>query len=459
MEARRYRAALVLAATGLVCSSDLFAASDRTANFIVSAPSRELAREVAQMAEQYRRDLAVEWIGQELPRWHEPCPITVRVGPHLGAGGATSFMFDHGQPFGWRMSIQGSRQRLLDSVLPHEVTHTIFATYFGRPLPRWADEGACTSVEHVSEKSKQVHMLNQFLRSKPSRGIPFNRMYAMKEYPSDIMPLYSQGFSLVRFLLNQGGKQKFMQYVADGMRNENWNQATEQHYGFRDLSELQLSWVDWVAEGSPDQPDRSQIASAAPQLPRAVQQQTRPDAFVAQGPRSGDPYGRGRRFERFDDRIAKNEAPLTQPHGQQDLVPVRDTPDADQPVMMLADRDRSEVITRGQNAPSEGSWYARQRDKVRNGSMFSIGGSAGGSRIAFSSFASLAAMGKSLSRPPRQLVETVRPVFDLEDPVPPPPAAQQEANELLNRPLVPARKPIYFDRLEKPLSAGGTVWR
>ena len=61
------------------------------------------------------------------------------------------------------MSIQGSRQRILDSVLPHEVTHTIFASHFRQPLPRWADEGACTTVEHASERAKQEKMLIEFL--------------------------------------------------------------------------------------------------------------------------------------------------------------------------------------------------------------------------------------------------------------------------------------------------------
>ncbi len=33
------------------------------------------------------------------------------------------------------MEVIGTPERILDSVLPHEVTHTILATYFGRPLP------------------------------------------------------------------------------------------------------------------------------------------------------------------------------------------------------------------------------------------------------------------------------------------------------------------------------------
>src|SRR5688500_6441852 len=141
MEARLMRA--------LVCAAALLSlgASYRTNNFIVDAATPDLAREVCESAEKFRHDLAIEWLEKPLPDWNEPCPIRVTVGERMGAGGATSFMFDRGRPFGWTMSVQGSRERVLDSVLPHEVTHAIFATHFGRPLPRWADEGACTTVE------------------------------------------------------------------------------------------------------------------------------------------------------------------------------------------------------------------------------------------------------------------------------------------------------------------------
>ena len=93
------------------------AAGHRTANFIVEAPTDGLARKIAEAAEQYRHDLAVEWLGAPLPRWSQPCPIKAQVSPNLGAGGATSFVFDAGEVFGWTMSIQGSEERILDSVL------------------------------------------------------------------------------------------------------------------------------------------------------------------------------------------------------------------------------------------------------------------------------------------------------------------------------------------------------
>jgi len=125
-------------------STAVQAAGYRTTNFTVDAPTPQLAKQIGDSAEQWRSQLSKEWLGKELPNWSKPCPIKAKVASSLGAGGATSFVFDNGEVFGWRMEIQGSRERILDSVLPHEVTHTIFASHFRQPLPRWADEGACT---------------------------------------------------------------------------------------------------------------------------------------------------------------------------------------------------------------------------------------------------------------------------------------------------------------------------
>lgn len=281
MEAHFFSAALI------AVSALSLGANYRTQNFIITAATPELAREIGDSGEAYRRTLAQEWLGRELPPWSEPCPVTVKVGSHLGAGGATSFCFHQGQPYGWRMEIQGSRERLLDSVLPHEVTHMIFATHFGRPLPRWADEGACTTVEHVSEKAKQQHLLVEFLTT--GRGIAFNKMFAMKDYPKDILPLYSQGYSLARYLIAAGGRQKFVAYVGDGMNLNNWTLATKKHYGFESLSDLQITWLDWVRLGSPATPRAPLVAEpAAPPAellaagtPRSRAQLVTPVAYVS----------------------------------------------------------------------------------------------------------------------------------------------------------------------------------
>jgi len=261
MDARHIRAA-VLAALLTV----LMGASYRTPNYIIQTPDPQLAERFGKAAETYRHDLAIEWTGEVMPNWSQPCVVTVNVGANLGAGGATTFMFDRGEVYGWRMNIQGSAERVLDSVLPHEITHMVFASHFRAPLPRWADEGGATSVEHISERAKHQRMLVQFLRT--GRGIAFNQMFAMTEYPPDVMPLYAQSQSVVDFLIQQGGRRRYVAFLDEGMKGGQWIAAVQHHYGLSDLGVLQNTWLAWVARGCPPLQQRQpRQPEAAPQTP------------------------------------------------------------------------------------------------------------------------------------------------------------------------------------------------
>ncbi len=300
MEARLFRAALLAAVLPLIMG-----ASHQTPNFVVRAPTPQLAQEIGQAAERYRHELAVAWLGEPMPNWSQPCVMQVDVGPNLGAGGATSFHFKGGEVFGWRMSIQGSRERLLDSVLPHEITHMVLASHFRRPVPRWADEGAASSVEHPSERARHDRMLEQFLRS--GRGLPFNQMFAMTEYPPDIMPLYAQGHSVVTFLVMQGGRQKFIDYLAEGMETDDWAGATKRYYGYSDLGTLQNTWVAWVRQGRP------------PIRPRAVPEAD-PDPFLLAGSGSQPPAGRAENAAPDESPYAPGRTPQGEPRRGQTLA-------------------------------------------------------------------------------------------------------------------------------------------
>ena len=330
MEARFLRAALLAAAVTSL------GASHRTPNFIVSTSSPELAKEIGQLAEKYRKDLAIQWLGKEMPSWSQPCPITAEVAPNLGAGGATSFLFERGEVFGWRMTIQGSRERILDSVLPHEVTHTIFATHFRQPLPRWADEGACTTVEHASERAKQQNMLIDFLRT--GRGIAFSRMFAMKEYPQDVMPLYSQGYSLARYLIAHGGRQKFMAFVKDGLKDENWTRAIRQQYGYESLGKLQTTWLAWVKQGSP--------ALEQPTSPEAGRS---PEALAAIDRRRPEPNLIYRAQNAEPEQASEQDAEQRNAESSQATSKVGPQSDGEEEVIQLADHRSRSAVTRGQD--------------------------------------------------------------------------------------------------------------
>jgi len=258
MEARILKALLA------ACALLSVAASHRSPNFAVTAPTVEVAREVAEFAERYRRELAVEWLGQELPNWSKPCTVTVRVG-QVGAGGVTTFNFDRGEVFGWNMTLQGPYDRIIDSVLPHEVSHTIFACYFRRPLPRWADEGAATLAEIDSERRRQTTTCRQVLGNRTH--IPLKKLLPMKEYPPDmrdVMTLYAEGYSLAELLVQRGGKALYLKFLNDA-HYHGWEKAAQQNYGYRGIDEMEQEWQGWIIAGSPPiQPDGQVVAAAAP---------------------------------------------------------------------------------------------------------------------------------------------------------------------------------------------------
>ena len=170
------------------------------------------------------------------------------AGPRLAAQGVTTYNPAPVRDF--QMEVIGTPQRVLDSVLPHEITHTILATYFGRPLPRWADEGICTTVEHVAERRKHEAKLQEFLRSR--RGIAMNQLFLLKEYPSDVLPMYAQGYSVCRFLISQKGPRTFIRFLEDYMQHPSWTDNIRRHYGYASLAELQQYWLSWVSAGSGD---------------------------------------------------------------------------------------------------------------------------------------------------------------------------------------------------------------
>lgn len=261
MEAQLYRCCVLLLAAFFSLG-----ASYKTPNFVTHAPTPEIAKQVGEAAEVYRKELAIAWLGHELPKWYAPCPIKVKVG-NYGAGGATTFSFDRGHVFGWDMQIQGTLERILDSVLPHEVNHTIFACHFRRPLPRWADEGAATIVEHESEKRRQRLLNRQVMGT--NKRIPLRQLLSMTEYPEEmqqVLTLYAEGYSLADFLLQRGGRKRYLMFLQDAHKN-GWDEAVAKMYQFKNVDELEQNWGSWIIAGSPDlnQPAGQQLASNQPE--------------------------------------------------------------------------------------------------------------------------------------------------------------------------------------------------
>ncbi|HYH63276.1 MAG TPA: hypothetical protein VD866_01115, partial [Urbifossiella sp.] len=251
-----------------------------TPNFVVSAPSADVARTVAFAAEKHRRDVAKRWFGGVLP--DAPEKVAVRLTITAGeSGGASTFTFgeaDGKRPPGVKaasMSLRGPLDQVLKSVLPHEVTHVVLATHFGRPLPRWADEGIAVLAESDAEQFNHEVRARELLNA--GRAIRLGTLFRMTEYPRDHVVTFAQGHSVCQFLLKRGaadpnpgtpGAHKSVQYAAGahtvrfgrgdrepallaflalGMGEnsaESWATAAKEVYGFDSLDALEQAWID-----------------------------------------------------------------------------------------------------------------------------------------------------------------------------------------------------------------------
>ncbi|MEM0465334.1 MAG: thioredoxin domain-containing protein [Candidatus Pacearchaeota archaeon] len=232
----------------------------KTPNFIVKDNS-DNACLFAWHLEYWKCFFAVELIGREYPKFEKLCPVEVILRNNLGnkvsSGGSTSFLIDKKEgPIMFKMSLEGGYEGLIKDTIPHEVQHIITAIYFGKQIPIWFNEGVSSHVESTSRKSELYLMLHTFLRT--NRGITVSRLFEMYDYPSDILPLYAQGYSIVDYLYQLGeikepcnGKKRLFDFMEEFLNTNDYNSALKKYYDM-DLNQLSKEWLSWVRKGSPN---------------------------------------------------------------------------------------------------------------------------------------------------------------------------------------------------------------
>jgi hypothetical protein len=252
----------------------------QTTNFVVRAPTDELAKTFGEMAEHYRREKAIEWLGREMPPWPQKCPLDVQV--VIGsAGGATTFTFGsdggRGVVTSQKMEIRGEVKQLLHSVLPHEVTHTVLAYHFGRPVPRWADEGGSVLSENDDERFNHDVRCREILNA--GRAFRLRTLFQMTDYPRDMIVLYAQGYSVCAYLVEKGGQDgraKLLQFLAAGMQGnsaQSWNEAARSVFGYNSVDAMEAAWLKSL-ETPPTRyvarPNGSTVGNPKPAAPQTL---------------------------------------------------------------------------------------------------------------------------------------------------------------------------------------------
>jgi hypothetical protein len=148
------------------------------------------------------------------------------------------------------MELHGPLDRILETLLPHEIVHAILASHFKAAIPRWADEGAALMAEDPQEQQRLWLLEEPRLTGKDQP--PLTDLLDASEYPArkdEVRTFYIRGAALTAFLVS-AGKTRFLEFVRAGM-NDGWNSAVLVHYGFADVAELEAAWLDWLRADRP----------------------------------------------------------------------------------------------------------------------------------------------------------------------------------------------------------------
>jgi hypothetical protein len=218
----------------------------RSPNFMILADERELAEAVLARAEQYRREIAVEWLGEPLPEGIGAAMINVRL--TSDEDNALTWPTDPASQRQFhRVWLNGTRQQVTGPVLKHELTHVVLATWLPQRLAPWADEGVASRYDDANRAAQRRQAVQWFVRTGDWPRL--ERVLNAETITADDAASYAIAASLADFLLERGNRATLLRFAVDG-GSRGWDAALESHYGLADVADLQTAWQDWASERS-----------------------------------------------------------------------------------------------------------------------------------------------------------------------------------------------------------------
>lgn len=227
---------------------------DGSDNFIVYTPSEatlsqenEFAAAVVSKAEEFRKEVAETWLGQELPKGAGPTIIYVEFSGLEDSG--LTWGKDSPDRTHHLMWLTTSRDRAVGSTLRHEITHTVLATRFPHPnrLPEWVEEGIATRYDDDARQDTRKQIVKFWVRTENFPNLA--ELFVASDLKSADQHSYAMAASLVGFLLERGDAATVIRFAENGQRR-GWDAALQSCYGISSVAELQSLWRDWLTSNS-----------------------------------------------------------------------------------------------------------------------------------------------------------------------------------------------------------------
>lgn len=195
-------------------------------------PSQEAAQQIAEQvlerADVLRKQIALEWLGSEIPEGIGRTSITLHYQP--GAEGALTWAKDHSDRTLHAVYIRTTPervQRAIDEMLPHEIAHVVLATRYPHPnrLPTWIEEGIASRYDDDDRIALRRETVNWWKQT--GNWPQLSDLLGARSLQSSDTEAYAAASVLVDFIVSKHGKRSLF--------SQEWTEATLQGY-----------WQQWV---------------------------------------------------------------------------------------------------------------------------------------------------------------------------------------------------------------------
>jgi hypothetical protein len=207
-----------------------------TANFLVNGPTSEIGELVGQRAEQFRREIALAWLGTEIPTSEHVNLIYVNIDPSRSIGRTIVSRKNRGH----YVRLTGPLEDVSEYMVAHEVAHTVIAAKYGLEFPAWANEGIASVYDEPARCQIREGIERDFVANNS-----WPQIADVMAEPIRSQSQYTVAASLTQLLVTQNSRTQFIAFVEAG-QGHGWDAALRDHYDISGVGELQLLWQRWV---------------------------------------------------------------------------------------------------------------------------------------------------------------------------------------------------------------------
>jgi hypothetical protein len=225
-----------------------------SANFRLCAiADRQTLDALAATCEAAREQLSGKWLGKSpQATWDVKCYIVLHptaqsylneVGQGQMTAGSSLIEFGTDRLITRRIDLRADHPLGYAGALAHELTHVVLAERFiTRQIPRWADEGMAVLADGPAKQS--LHLADLARARNERQMFRLVELVNLQQYPSLDRQgtFYGQSTSLVKFLVQRGGPQQFVDFVARAT-TDGYEIALRQTYGIETLGQLERQWL------------------------------------------------------------------------------------------------------------------------------------------------------------------------------------------------------------------------